>query len=84
MNQRASFFNLDKAPSAAWTVFASALAMRLLHLVSMAPTLGHEHRLNDGIYFDALAQALVQGSYDGKTPIVGLSPIYVGFLSGFY
>ena len=84
MNKQVLVFNLCKAPSTAWAVFASALIVRLLHLASMAPILGYEHRLNDGVYFDALAQALVQGSYDGKMPIVGLSPIYVGFLSGFY
>lgn len=84
MNKKVENLIFYKPNSAAWVVFVSALAIRLLHLVSMIPMLGYEHRLNDGIYFDALAQALVQGSYDGKTPIVGLSPIYVGFLTGFY
>jgi len=67
-----------------WIVIGLAATIRLLHLACLSPVLGYEYRLNDGQYFDALARAFATGSYDGKVPIVGLSPIYVWFLSLFY
>ncbi len=67
-----------------WTpsfwVFFAAILVRVLHLISSSAILPYELRLNDGMFFDALAGALARGEHNSAMPVVGLSPAYVGFL----
>lgn len=67
----------------AFLIFFAAFLIRALHLAASKEILSFEFRLNDGIFFDALATALVQGVHNTNQPVVGLSPAYVGFLFFF-
>lgn len=68
----------------AGVVFIAALAIRLLHLAASRNILSYELQLNDGMFFDALASAFISGVYDFPIPVVGLSPVYLAFLTGCY
>ncbi len=67
----------------AFVIFLLAFLIRALHLLASKQILSYEMRLNDGMFFDALATALVQGTHNSAQPVVGLSPVYVGFLFFF-